>query len=281
MKYLVTGGEGYVGRHVVKWLVANGNDVIVATRRDQSSIPGAKVIKLDILQSTPAIYDASGRPDVLIDLAWEDGFKHASPKHLGNLSKHIEFIHNMLEGGLRHVVGLGTMHEIGYHVGPIDEFTPTFPMNAYGIAKDHLRRVQDLYCKQFEAVNQWIRCFYIYGEDELNNSIFTKLLEAEKNGHAEFSLNSGELLYDFIDVAELGAQIGSVASQREVTGVINCCSGDPTSLKSMVLRFVEDRNMQIKLNWGGFPLRTYDSRAVWGDRKKLDQALRSAQSFSS
>ncbi|WP_323687335.1 MULTISPECIES: NAD(P)-dependent oxidoreductase [unclassified Rhizobium] len=273
MKYLVTGGEGYVGRYVALWLIEQGHDVVLTTRRGTTHVPGAEVINLDILNSDKSVFETVGRPDILIHLAWEDGFSHASDKHLKNLPGHINFIRNMLEGGLKHVVGLGTMHEVGYHIGPISENTATSPLHAYGIAKNHLRLVQELYCKEFSAVYQWLRCFYIYGEDELNNSIFAKLLQATDDGKKSFPLNSGELLYDFIHVKNLGAQIAAVSSQTEVVGVINCCSGEPVSLKTMVQRFVKDHALEIELDWGKFPLRAYDSRAIWGDRQKLDAAL--------
>ncbi|UXN66754.1 hypothetical protein N8E89_19290 (plasmid) [Phyllobacterium sp. A18/5-2] len=103
----------------------------------------------------------------------------------------------------------------------------------------------------------------------MNNSIFTKLLKAEAEGKSEFPLNTGELLYDFIHVNELGAMIADVAEQREISGIINCCSGDPISLKTMVLRFIAENNLTIKPIWGAFPLRPYDSRAIWGDTQKL------------
>jgi len=273
LKYLVTGGEGYVGRYVALWLIEQGHEVVLTTRRATTEISGAEVIHLDILNSDKSVFDTVGRPDILIHLAWEDGFHHASDKHLRNLPGHINFIRNMLEGGLKHVVGLGTMHEVGYHIGPISENTTTSPMHAYGIAKNHLRLVQELYCKEFSAVCQWLRCFYIYGDDKLNNSIFAKLLQATQDGKQSFPLNSGELLYDFIHVRDLGAQIAAVSSQTEVVGVINCCSGEPVSLKTMVQRFVKDHALHIELDWGKFPLRSYDSRAIWGDRQKLDAAL--------
>lgn len=269
MRYLVTGGTGYVGQHVVQSLIREGHDVVVASRAASLHKSGKDYLGIDVLESDEAIYEITGRPDVLIHLAWEDGFNHSSQKHLDNLPKHINFLRNMLQGGLKHVVGVGTMHEVGYHVGPVHDTTPTFPQHAYGIAKNHLRLVQSLLCREYHAIDHWIRCFYIYGDDESNNSIFTKLLRAESEGKTEFPLNTGELLYDFIHVNELGTMIAEVVQQREITGIINCCSGDPISLKSMVLRFIAENNLKITPLWGEFPLRPYDSRAIWGDVHKL------------
>ncbi|RCW80160.1 NAD-dependent epimerase/dehydratase family protein [Phyllobacterium bourgognense] len=279
MKYLVTGGAGYVGQHVVQALIDRGNEVVVVSRSAGALPDGATFLKLDVLESDEAIYELSGRPDVLIHLAWEDGFNHASYKHLENLPKHVTFLRNMLSAGLKHIVGVGTMHEIGYHVGPVFETTPTFPQHAYGIAKNHLRLVQSLLCREFHAIDHWIRCYYIYGDDVLNNSIFTKLLKAEAEGKTEFPLNTGELLYDFTPVDELGAMIADVAQQREISGIINCCSGEPISLKTMVLRFIAENKLKIEPVWGAFPLRPYDSRAIWGDTSKLN-SLRARGSTS-
>ncbi|MGN8023919.1 NAD-dependent epimerase/dehydratase family protein [Phyllobacterium sp. 22229] len=265
----MTGANGYVGRHVVASLVSRGQNVVVATRSKMSRDDGVEIFDGDVLIPNLNIFEETGRPDILIHLAWEDGFVHASPKHLDNLPAHVIFLKNMLAGGLRHVVGAGTSHEIGFHVGPITEHTPTFPQNAYGIAKNHLRLVQELLCREHCAVSQWVRCFYIVGDDINNNSIFKKLLLAEAEGRAEFPLNSGELLYDFVDVAELGEMIADVAGQDQIAGTINCCSGEPVTLKTMVLRFIEKNNLKIKPIWGAFPMRTYDSRAIWGDATKI------------
>lgn len=270
MKYLVTGAGGYVGRYVTKALVDRGEEVVVATRVTDTFNENVSYYSGNILSSSEDIFERTGRPDVLIHLAWEDGFVHSSPKHLENLGAHISFIKNMLEGGLKHIVSIGTSHEIGFHTGSVDENTPTRPLHAYGIAKNHLRSVQSLLCQQHDAINQWIRCFYIFGDDAKNNSIFTKLLVADQNGQKEFPLNSGELLYDFVHVEELGKMIVDVASQKTVEGIINCSTGDPVSLKTMVMKFIEENNLHIKPVWGAFPLRPYDSRALWGDNTKIN-----------
>ncbi len=271
MKYLVTGGNGYVGTHVVNELVRNGHEVIVACRSaSHEHNPAVQYKKIDILDTNNDIFNVTGQPDVLIHLAWEDGFNHNSQSHFDNLPRHLKFLKNMLSGGLRHIVGVGTMHEIGYHIGPVTETTPTFPLHAYGVSKNFLRSAQTILCKEYAAVDQWIRCFYILGDDHLNNSIFAKLLAAHENGKKEFPLNSGELLYDFVLVNDLASMIVDVSEQTEVNGIINCCAGEPTSLKSMVLKFIHDHQLDIQPKWGEFPLRPYDSRAIWGDIGKLN-----------
>lgn len=274
MKFLVTGSNGYIGRHVTQSLLRRGHQVVVAVRNNKDVPSECEVFDGNILDSTPDVYRDAGYPDVLIHLAWEDGFVHQSEKHLSNVQQHVRFIDNMLAGGLKQVVTAGTAHEIGFHLGPVDEETPTRPMHPYGIAKNYLREAQGWLCQKYGAVNQWVRCYYIWGDDQNNNSLFTKILLAEENGSHEFPLNSGELLYDFVRVEDLAEMISDVGSQTEIQGIINCSSGNPISLKTMVLKFIAHYKLRINPAWGAFPLRPYDSRAIWGDSTKIERIQR-------
>lgn len=279
MKFAVTGGGGYIGSHVVSALQRAGHEVMsVEWRPPGAGDSASNHITMDIFDGDPDLYRRLGSPDVCIHLAWEFGFDHANPAHFSNVVKHHRFIETMLRGGLKHLATAGTVHEIGFHIGPVDETTPAAPRHPYGIAKNYLRQLQDWLCAQHGAVSQWLRCYYITGDDRRSNSIFAKLLKAAEEGQKTFPLNSGELLCDFIDVDELAAQIAKVSSQTAVAGVINCCSGTPTSLKTRVTRFVAENNLDIELQWGKFPMRPYDSPAVWGDVTKLTAALGAAPS---
>jgi dTDP-6-deoxy-L-talose 4-dehydrogenase (NAD+) len=157
----------------------------------------------------------------------------------------------------------------------VNERTPTNPAHAYAIAKNFLRQVQSLLCDQHGIVSQWVRCHYVVGDDRRNNSVFKKLLEAEDQGKLVFDFNSGEMLRDFIDVGKLGRQIAIVASQTAVTGIIDCCSGKPVSLRSKVTNFIADRQLKIVPVWGALSARPYDSSATWGDVSRFAEAARS------
>lgn len=59
--------------------------------------------------------------------------------------------------------------------------------------------------------------------------------------------------------------------QTEVDGIINCCSGKPLSLAEKVESFIKEHNFDIKLEYGAFPDRAYDSPAVWGNSEKIEE----------
>lgn len=273
MKYLVTGANGYVGRHVVSALLEAGNEVVAADLCYDGVDARAICSDVSLFSGDKDIYEQYGKPDVCIHLAWRNGFVHNDDSHIEDLPKHYQFIKHMIEGGLSHIVVMGTMHEVGYFEGAIDENAICNPQSSYGIAKNTLRQLVLLLAEQSKVCCQWLRGYYVLGDDVKNHSIFTKLLEAANAGKEEFPFTTGKNKYDFIDVKELGRQIAKTASQTELTGIINCCTGKPVSLAEKVEEYIVENHLNIKLKYGAFPDRAYDSPGVWGDATKINQIM--------
>ena len=272
-KILVTGANGYIGHNVVKYLLDNGA-IVIAADINNNHIDNRAIFKnINIFEDNVNYYEQLDKPDICLHMAWRDGFKHNSEKHIQDLYGHYNFLNNLAENGIDKIAVMGTMHEIGFFEGKIDENTPTNPLSLYGIAKNSLRQMMELKQKEYGFKLQWLRCFYIYGDDLNNNSIFTKIIQAEKEGKDLFPFTTGETKYDFIHVNELVKQISSVISQDKVTGIINCCSGQPISLKDKVEAFLKDNNFDIKLNYGVFPERPYDSKIIYGDNTKINKVM--------
>lgn len=276
MKILVTGANGYIGRHVVNTLLDLGQSVI-ACDISVSDIDKRAESRLFDLFHLPQgnVYELLGAPDVCLHMAWRNGFVHNAPTQMGDLSAHYQFLAAMIDGGLKHLAVMGTMHEVGYWEGAIDENTPCNPISMYGIAKDALRRSMIQYCNQKNCILQWLRCYYILGDDRKNNSIFCKILQAVDEGKKTFPFTSGKNKYDFINVQNLANLISYTIIQKDVTGIINCCTGRPVSLAERVESFIKENNLDIKLEYGAFPDRPYDSPCEYGDPTKINAILAS------
>lgn len=272
MKVLVTGANGYMGTGIVKQLLDDGIEVIATDFKLDKVDSRAVKIEEDIFQDDNP-FDNLGKPDVLLHLAWRDGFKHNSINHINDFPQHYAFIKKFIARKIKKICCMGSMHEIGFYEGSINENTPTNPQSLYGISKNALRQAIEVDTKENDILFQWIRGFYIVGNAKSGCSIFSKLAQAASEGKEYFPFTLGENQYDFLDYNDFCYQVAKVTEQDEINGIINCCSGKPVTLANRVERFIKENGYNIKLQYGAFPDRPYDSKAVWGDDQKIRKIL--------
>lgn len=275
MNVLITGANGFIGSHLVTELLDRGH-YVTAVDLDNKNIDTRAVFKKDDLFSLD--FTKQNLPDAVIHLAWRDGFNHYAFSHIDNVIKHFYFIKSVIDAGVKSVSVMGTAHEIGYHEGKIDENTPCNPLSFYGIAKNALRQLIFAYAKDKPVSVKWLRAFYITGDDRLNHSVFTKILDAAENGQKEFPFTKGTNQFDFIDIHDLARQIAAASVQNDVDGIINVCSGEPVALKDKAEEFIKQHHLDIQLKLGVFPQRRYDSPVVYGDNAKILQILEKEKS---
>ena len=271
-KILVTGANGYIGSKIVRKLLDLGNEVIAVDFSDDHIDKRAKIYKVNIFEDEN-YYEMFEEPDVCLHMAWRDGFIHNSPNHILDLSNHFRFIKNLVDAGIKQVAVMGSMHEIGYYEGKVSEIDKTNPQSLYGISKDALRRACELYCKDKDVKFQWLRGFYIFGDDEFGNSIFCKLVKASREGITNFPFTTGKNEYDFIHVDELVKLISAAVMQDKVDGEINVCSGTHKSLAEQIEWYIKEKGLNIKLDYGKYPDRPYDSPCIYGDNTKIKNIL--------
>lgn len=270
MRILVTGANGYIGEGVVARL-ASTNHTIIATdimKMSKEQFDNVKYIPANLFELDEP-YSYFEKPEMVIHLAWRDGFKHDSINHINELPKHYDFIKKMVDGGVDKVCVMGSMHEVGFYEGCIKEDTPCNPQSLYGIAKNALRESVELLCKGQDVKFIWLRGYYIVGNSESGCSIFSKITQAEKNCESSFPFTTGQNQYDFIDYDKFCSLVVQASLQDKVMGVIECCSGQPEKLADRVERFISDNGYKINLAYGTFPDRAYDSKAVWGSSEKI------------
>lgn len=270
---LVTGANGYIGTCVVAELQKRGYQVVACDVAFTNLPSNVDKLAANIFDPDADIYDLAGQPDCLIHLAWRNGFQHNADTHLQDLPHHFDFLKKMVEAGCKKLSVMGSMHEVGYWEGAITADAPTNPLSFYGIAKNTLRQALEVFTKDKDVSFHWLRGYYIYGNDAKSSSVLGKLLEADKQGKALFPFTSGKNLYDYISVEELARQIVAASVQTKYTGIINCCSGVPISLSEMAEKFIRDNGLTIKLQYGAFPDRPYDSPGVWGDATLIQKIM--------
>lgn len=273
MKILVTGANGYLGQGIVRTLL-NGGDEVVAACHSRTDIVDkrARIVQCNLFQIENP-YEYFGKPDIVIHMAWRDGFVHYSDAHIDDLPKHVKFIKRIMDSDVKKIVGMGSMHEVGFFEGSIDENTPCHPESFYGIAKNALRETTKILCKQKGKNFQWLRGYYIVDNSKHGSSIFSKIAIAAEKRETYFPFTLGLNQFDFIDYDIFCKQVAAAVKQDTVNGIINVCSGRPEKLADRVERFIKENGYNIKLRYGEFPDRPYDSKAVWGNSIAIDRIM--------
>lgn len=276
-KMLITGANGYIGTHVAEYIQEICPEVeLICTDFASNNLPkNINFVDYDILKNcqNENLYHDLGQPDTVIHLVWQDGFNHNAESHIENFCAHYKFLKNLAEKGCKNISIMGTMHEIGYYEGCVDENTPCNPLSHYGIAKNALRQLMLVYANKQDICLKWLRAYYILGDDKQNKSLFGKICKMAENGQKTFPFTDGLNQYDFIEIKELAAQIARASIQKEIDGIINVCSGSPVALKDKVEEFIVEQNLEICPEYGVYPNRPYDSPAIWGDASKIKQIL--------
>jgi dTDP-6-deoxy-L-talose 4-dehydrogenase (NAD+) len=282
MKVLVTGSTGFIGNHVIQYLLAH-NHTVVATSRDEAKAQTkdwyerVKYVPFDIsnFPRNVNIFSHFGRPDVLIHLAWDGLSNYLDIVHINNnLFSNYQFLKNYIESGGNHILATGTCLEYGMRSGELDENLIPQPECAYAVAKDSLRRfIIELQKNHIDLTFQWMRLFYMYGEGQTIKSILPQLEAAIKSGDRVFNMSGGEQLRDYLPVHTVAEYISRVALQKEIKGIINCCNGTPISVRKIVEDFIKVNNYSIDLNLGYYPYPNYETMGFWGNNNKLKNAL--------
>lgn len=272
MRILVTGANGYLGQGIVKHILDCGHEVVAADFAVDYVDDRAEKKACNLFEIEDP-YTYFGKPDVLLHLAWRDGFVHYSDAHIDDLPNHYHLIESFTKSDVKLIAVMGSMHEIGFYEGSIKEETPCNPITPYGISKNALRELTKMLCSRSDKKFMWLRGYYIVGNSEFGCSIFSKITVAEKEGKTEFPFTMGQNQFDFVDYEDFCEQVARAIEQDEILGVINICSGHPEKLADRVERFIKENGYKIKLKYGAFPDRPYDSKAVWADGKKIQMIM--------
>ncbi len=278
MKILVTGATGFIGNHVINILLEMSNDTIIATSshlenaRHDDWYDHVEYIPYDITsQSTEDLFHFFQEPDVVIHLSWGD---LSNCKHENHLKEHLfnnyQFITNLVQHGLKDIVISGTCLEYGVN-GSLSEEMLTQPSSTYGIAKDSLRKFVEALQKEYTFHYRWARLFYMYGEGQSERSLLSLVDKAIANGDTQFNMSGGEQLRDYMHVKEVAKDLIFLAKLNHYSGIVNCCSGKPISVRRLVEEHLETKKYTLKLNLGHYPYVDYEPMAFWGNNTKLTQ----------
>ncbi|WP_110636457.1 NAD(P)-dependent oxidoreductase [Pseudomonas sp. CC120222-01a] len=279
MNVLVTGASGFVGRHLVGELLTRGHQVRAVARRlevaqampwfDQVEFVCADVHdpQLDVGALCEGI-------DALVHLAWPGLPNYQGLFHFErNLMADYGFIQRVVQAGVAQVQVTGTCLEYGLQDGALGESQVCQPSNPYGLAKHSLRLFLESLARQQPFSLQWVRLFYLFGEGQNPSSLLAALDRAIDAGLPHFDMSGGEQLRDFLPIETAAGYLAGLLERSDFNGVVNCCSGQPIAVRTLVESHIAKRSAHIALNLGHYPYPAHEPMAFWGDARQLRALL--------
>lgn len=272
MKIAVLGANGFIGRHVLAVLAKKSVECVAIDLSPVPKIqsPNIAWVQLDIHQSPAKVFDAIGRPDACIHLAWSNLSNCKSLDHFEKeLPGHYRVLSSLVREGLSSLVVSGTCLEYGMRTGMLREDMESYPTNPYSFAKDTLRRQLQFLREDTPFALTWARLFYVYGNGQPSNSLWSQLKQAVRHGDAVFPMSGGEQLRDYLPIETVAERLVFLAMARADAGIVNISSGKPVLIRDLVEGWISSEGWKIKLDLGRYPYRDYEPMEFWGDTSKF------------
>ncbi len=277
MKILVTGATGFIGSHIIRYLVEKGCEVYIIHRQESNLwrigdlVSQVQLIPYDLLNLAQINNLPEIRFDVCIHSAWYavPGKYLAAQENIDFLNATLALARKLQELDCQHFIGIGSCFEYDTSFGYLSETSPTKPQHLYSASKLATQTVLEQWAKISGMKFSWLRLFYQYGtfEDQrrLVPAVITSLLQQNP-----VKLTLGEQIRDFLHIEDVAAAIYTVA-EAELLGVVNIGSGQPVTVREIAGTIGTILDRSELLEFGAIPYSPSDPKFICANNSRLRQ----------
>ncbi len=294
MKCLVTGATGFIGAHLVRWLVGQDCQVAILVRpnanlwRVQSLVQHLHLITGDL--TDVAYFDSALRkfaPTVVFHLGWTgvSGAHRDDLSQIQNLYSTLNLLQVAKTSGCQCWIGLGSQAEYGRHDGVRTEDSLPHPNTLYGAAKLSAALLSRKLCECYDIRFVWLRLFAAYGPMDASHFLIPYVILTLLDGKMP-TLTQGKQQWDYLFVQDVARAIWQTAKTSSVQGIFNLASGHAIPIRQIVEQIRDLIDPSLPLRWGDkqttldYPtdLRADISRLQnaidWSPQTSLDEGLK-------
>lgn len=255
MKVLITGANGFVGRHTLPILQGLGADIFAVSRQTISDKDGVTWIQADLLQSSDLVdVITSVKPTHLLHFAWDvtPGKYWTSLANFQWVRSSLQLLEQFHQHGGKRAVFAGTCAEYDWQYGYLTEdVTPLDADTPYATSKISLYQMFKSYAEQTGLSYAWGRIFFPFGSYENPNRLIPYVIQSLLNNEVA-ETTSGMQIRDFLYVKDY-AEAFVALLQSDVQGAVNIASGDPIRMKDVILSIADSLKKHDLVNLGARP----------------------------
>ncbi|MCL5996872.1 MAG: SDR family oxidoreductase [Chloroflexi bacterium] len=259
--YLVTGGAGFIGSHLVAELLRRGERVRVLDNLSTGWQENLTAVGSDVdlvmgdIRDPDAIRRAVAGVDYVLHhaalVSVPQSMANPSATHDVNVTGTLNVLNAARESGVKRVVLASSCSVYGDSDAlPLRETTPTRPLSPYAASK----LAGEVYCQTFTAAyglgTVALRYFNIYGARQNPNgdyaAVIPKFIARMTAGQAPIIFGDGQQTRDFVHVSDVvRANLLACQHPDAVGKVFNIASGRNVSL----LDLVNELNTSLKTHY--------------------------------
>jgi UDP-glucose 4-epimerase len=238
-RILVTGGSGFIGRHVVADLTAAGAHVRVVDLKPHAD-PAVDIVIGDLAE--PEVIEASlqGGVDAIVHLAAVTSVlrsvEHPELTHRTNVTATAALLEAARVAGVRALVFTSTNAVVGPMEDPaISESSRLRPLTPYGATKAAAEMLMSAYTEVYGLRCACLRLTNAYGPGmEAKDSIVARLMRAIRTG-ARFEIyGDGRQVRDYVHVSDIVAAMRLALASDSWRGPTVIGSGTSLSVLEVV-----------------------------------------------
>jgi NAD dependent epimerase/dehydratase len=251
-RVLVTGGEGFIGSHLVEALVAAGAQVRVLAYYNafgkwgwlEDAPDGVELLAGDVRDGR-RVHDAVDGMDVVFHLAALIGIPYSYEAPESYVQTNVSGTYNVAEAcrraGVSRLVHTSTSETYGTALRvPIDEDHPMQPQSPYSASKIGGDMMALSFFHAFELPVAVCRPFNTYGPRQSTRAVIPTILSQLHAGAKQIKLGATSPTRDFNFVTDTASGFMAVADcDRAIGNVVNIGSGREISVGDLAKLLIE------------------------------------------
>jgi UDP-glucose 4-epimerase len=254
-RILVTGGSGFIGRHVVAALAKAGASVRVVDLKPHPD-PAVEVVQGDIADRAALERAFAGGVDGVVHLAAVTSvlrsLEHPEPTYRTNVAGTAALLEAAREGGVAALAFASTNAVTGPMRAPaIVESATLEPLTPYGATKAAAEMLMSAYTASYGVRCTSLRLTNVYGPGmQAKDSIVARLMRAIRLGGTFEIYGDGHQVRDYVHVSDVVAGVQLALSDERWSGPIVIGAGTSLSVLEVVEQVRRVSGAELKVRHG-------------------------------
>ena len=274
---VISGGDGFIGTHLTKYLIENSYEVFAVvmpqsiTKDRLSGMDHVHVVESEMSNYKEIIPDLPKEPAAFFHFAWAGvtpDQRNDFVYQMQNIELSVNAVRLAAEIRAKKFIFPGSTMEYVYYGKPLNKDAIPSPPNAYGVAKIAARYACSILCKDLNIPFIYTVISSIYSEDRNDNNVIyytiSKLLHGERP-----SLTKLEQVWDYVHIDDVVYGLTLVAENGKQNSFYALGYGDNWPLANYIYKIRDIINPDAELGIGDVPYTNSEMPCACVDLKPI------------